>query len=99
MQNDELSKLGTRLRGNITTPGSDEYEAARKLYNVMIDCHGRVIIRCADVADVREAVLFARTTPAPARLRSTRRSIELSSNLAVGELHTRRNHLKRRTSR
>ena len=98
MQNDPLIKLGARLRGNIMTPGSGEYKAARKVYNGMIDRHPRVIIRCADVADVREAVLFARTTPAPARLRSTRRSIELSSKLAVGELHTSRNHLKRRTS-
>jgi hypothetical protein len=53
MQNDELSKLGTRLRGNVMTPGSGEYEAARKVYNGMIDRHPRVIIRCADVASLR----------------------------------------------
>jgi hypothetical protein len=42
------------------TPGSGEYEAARKVYNGMIDRRPRVIIRCADVADIREAVLLAR---------------------------------------
>jgi hypothetical protein len=60
MQNDALSKLGTRLRGNIMTPGSGEYEAAREVYNGMIDRQPRAIIRCADVTDVRETVLFAR---------------------------------------
>jgi hypothetical protein len=58
MQNDALSKLGTRLRGNIMTPGSGEHEAARKVYNRMVDRHPRVIIRCADVVDVGKRYFF-----------------------------------------
>src|SRR6202035_1406823 len=54
------SQLATALRGRVITPGSSEYEVARKVYNGMIDRHPDVVVRCANVADVRTAVNFAR---------------------------------------
>jgi hypothetical protein len=54
------SHLATALHGSVITPGSSEYEAARKVYNGMIDRHPDLVVRCANVADVRTAVNFAR---------------------------------------
>jgi hypothetical protein len=48
------------LRGPVIEPGDDAYDQARRVYNAMIDKHPRLIARCADVADVRTAVDFAR---------------------------------------
>ena len=59
MQEEALNKLSPNLRGSVITPVSGEYEAARKVYNEMIDRHPGAIVRCANVADVRAAVNFA----------------------------------------
>jgi FAD/FMN-containing dehydrogenase len=48
------------LRGEVIDPQSPNYNAARKVYNGMIDRRPRLIARCADVADVIAAVNFAR---------------------------------------
>jgi len=48
------------LRGALIDPQSPDYNAARKVYNGMIDRRPRLIARCADVADVIAAVGFAR---------------------------------------
>ena len=48
------------LRGQLTRPEDPDYEAARRVYNGMIDRYPRLISRCADVADVIAAVNFAR---------------------------------------
>jgi hypothetical protein len=54
------SQLATALHGRVITPSSSEYEVARKVYNGMIDRHPDLVVRCANVADVRTAVNFAR---------------------------------------
>jgi FAD/FMN-containing dehydrogenase len=48
------------FRGQLLDRDDESYEAARKLYNGMIDRHPAVIARCADVADVIGAVRYAR---------------------------------------
>ena len=48
------------LRGELIDPQSPNYNAARKVYNGMIDRRPRLIARCADVADIIAAVNFAR---------------------------------------
>jgi FAD/FMN-containing dehydrogenase len=52
--------LKASLRGELIQPGDESYDAARKVYNGMIDKHPALIARCADVADVIAAVNFAR---------------------------------------
>jgi hypothetical protein len=52
--------LKARLRGELIHPNDNAYDAACKVYNAMIDRHPRLIVRCADVADVMAAVNFAR---------------------------------------
>jgi FAD/FMN-containing dehydrogenase len=55
-----VTDLRARVRGGIVRPGDEGYDAARKVYNAMIDRRPAVIARCVDVADVMVAVAFAR---------------------------------------
>ena len=41
-----------QLRGALIEPGDPSYDAARRVYNAMIDKRPRFIAQCADVADV-----------------------------------------------
>src|SRR5205823_11406760 len=56
----DASALKASLRGELIQPNDEGYDAARKVYNGMIDKHPALIARCADVADVIAAVNFAR---------------------------------------
>jgi hypothetical protein len=55
-----VEELRARFRGELITPADATYEAARKVYNGMIDRRPALIARCADVADVMAGVDFAR---------------------------------------
>ena len=55
-----LPLLAVRLRGDLILPGDHNYESERGIWNGNADCHPALIVRCADVADVIEAVNFAR---------------------------------------
>ncbi|HUF52266.1 MAG TPA: FAD-binding oxidoreductase [Dehalococcoidia bacterium] len=48
------------LTGNLLEPNTAEYEAARTIYNGMIDNHPGLIVQPANTADVQTAVNFAR---------------------------------------
>ncbi|MBO0779820.1 MAG: hypothetical protein J2P37_13435, partial [Ktedonobacteraceae bacterium] len=48
------------LQGELIQRGDERYDAARKVYNAMIDKPPLLIVRCADVADVLAAVNFGR---------------------------------------
>jgi len=48
------------FRGDLYAPGDQGYDAARNIYNAMIDKRPGLIARCADVADVIRAVNLAR---------------------------------------
>jgi FAD/FMN-containing dehydrogenase len=53
-----IDALKTGLRGALLQPDDADYEAARKVYNGMIDRRPRCIVRCSNVADVITAVRF-----------------------------------------
>jgi FAD/FMN-containing dehydrogenase len=55
-----VAGLESQLRGALIRPRDVAYEEACKVYNGMIDRHPGLIARCADVADVIDAVNFAR---------------------------------------
>ncbi len=55
-----IAAFRASLRGELIEPGDPSYDAARKVYNGMIDRRPRLIARCADVADVMTAVKFGR---------------------------------------
>ena len=48
------------LRGKILQPRDAEYDQSRHVYNAMINKKPKMIVKCADVADVIMAVNFAR---------------------------------------
>jgi FAD/FMN-containing dehydrogenase len=56
----DTGALKAGLRGELIQPSDEGYDAARKVYNGMIDKHPAMIARCADVADVIAAVNFGR---------------------------------------
>jgi FAD/FMN-containing dehydrogenase len=64
-----VDALQARLRGQLIRRGDPEYEAARVVYNGMIQKHPAWIARCADVADVMACVAFARDTGVPLSVR------------------------------
>ena len=55
-----LEALTASVRGGVLRPGHAGYDAARRINNTMIDRKPAVIVQCTGVADVIEAVGFAR---------------------------------------
>src|SRR5262245_3485386 len=56
-----VAAFKTTLRGELLRPGDNGYDAARTIWNAMINKRPALIARCAGVADVINAVNFART--------------------------------------
>jgi FAD/FMN-containing dehydrogenase len=56
-----IEGFSTSLRGELLRSADAGYDAARKVWNAMIDKHPALIVRCTGVADVITAVNFART--------------------------------------
>ena len=56
-----IEEFSAGLRGDLLRPGDDGYDEARKCFNAMIDKRPALIARCAGIADVIDAVNFART--------------------------------------
>lgn len=56
-------------RGEALRPGDAEYDAARAVYNRMIDRRPAVIVRPTGAADIRDAVAFARQKKLPLAVR------------------------------
>src|SRR5579864_9719364 len=56
-----IQEFRTGLRGNLLGPDDEGYDAARRVWNGMIDRKPGLIVRCAGVADIIHAVNFART--------------------------------------
>jgi FAD/FMN-containing dehydrogenase len=55
-----LRDLAATVRGPLLAPGAADYEAARRVFNAMIDHRPALIARCADASDVAACVRFAR---------------------------------------
>jgi hypothetical protein len=60
MTDQTVAVLQQQLRGRLIRAGDADYDAARALYNGMIDKRPRLIARVADAADVIACVNFAR---------------------------------------
>jgi FAD/FMN-containing dehydrogenase len=56
-----VAELEQALRGELIRPGHEDYEQARKVWNGVHDRHPALIVRCHGLADVVEAVRFARS--------------------------------------
>jgi FAD/FMN-containing dehydrogenase len=56
-----IQEFESGMRGRILRPGDADYDVARRHYNALINKHPALIVQCAGVADVIDAVNFART--------------------------------------
>ena len=56
-----VEEFKSSLRGELLRPGDEGYDEARAIWNGMIDKRPALIARCTGVADVIDAVNFART--------------------------------------
>jgi FAD/FMN-containing dehydrogenase len=54
-----FGELIARMRGSVVLPDDPDYDAARAVYNAMIDKRPAAVARCRDVADVSACVTFA----------------------------------------
>lgn len=57
---DQLETLANQISGSLIRAEDDAYDEARRLWNGMFDKRPAVIVQCAGVADVMDAVRFAR---------------------------------------
>src|SRR5215467_14140320 len=55
-----VAALRGKLRGTVALPGEDGYDAARTIWNAMVDRRPGLVIRCLDTFDVVDAVKLAR---------------------------------------
>jgi FAD/FMN-containing dehydrogenase len=55
-----VSTLRAKVRGTVALPGEDGYDAARTIWNAMIDRRPGLVVRCLGAADVMNAVALAR---------------------------------------
>jgi FAD/FMN-containing dehydrogenase len=65
----DVQRLRGALRGEVLTSGHAGYEAARRVWNGNVDRRPALIARCAGVADVQQAVHFARAYRLPVSVR------------------------------
>jgi FAD/FMN-containing dehydrogenase len=56
----KVEQLARSFRGRLIQPLDPDYDAARTVYNAMIDKRPQLIAKCSDVADVLAAVKFGR---------------------------------------
>jgi len=60
LQKSAVQELADSLRGNLLLPGHAAYDEARRILNPSIDKHPALIVQPKGIADIRNAVDFAR---------------------------------------
>ncbi len=58
----DIEAFRSRFHGPVLTPGDQDYEGARSVWNGAIDRKPMVIARCSTAQDVADAIRFARDT-------------------------------------
>ena len=79
-----LRRLRSGLNGPVLVPGQERYEAARTVFNAMIDARPAVIAQCTDVEDVRAAISYGRETGLATAVRSGGHSVAGMSTVDDG---------------
>ena len=82
--------LAERLAGPVIAPDQVEYDAARRVWNGMIDKRPAAIARCADADDVATAIRFAAEHELPLAVRFARETAcEQVNDVEVGGVSQR----------
>jgi FAD/FMN-containing dehydrogenase len=89
----EVEALAARLRGTLILKDNHDYDAARSIWNGMIDKRPAAIARCANPADVAATVRFARERDLCVSVRSVGHNIA-GSALCDGGLVIDLSHMK-----
>jgi FAD/FMN-containing dehydrogenase len=69
VQTEAIASLAEELRGPILLPGTEAYDAARKVFNGMVDRHPALIAQCLGASDVTVAIDYARAHDLPVAVR------------------------------
>jgi len=69
VQDEAVSSLAEELRGPLLFPGTKAYEAARQVFNGMIDRRPALIAQCLGASDVKAVIDYARTHDLPVAVR------------------------------
>jgi len=69
MKSDVVEHFRSTLRGALLQPGDPDYDAARSIWNAMVERRPAFIARCSGTADVLAAVAFARNHGLPLAVR------------------------------
>lgn len=72
---EEISALREVLRGQVLVTSDPEYDEVRRVWNGTVDRRPALIVRCADVEDVRQAVAFAVSHDLPIAVRGGGHSV------------------------
>lgn len=64
-----LKAFADKVRGQVVLPTDEAYDAVRQVWNGMINKHPALIVRCVGVADVINAVTYARENELPVAVR------------------------------
>src|SRR3954447_10738272 len=70
-----LARLAAAIDGQVVLPGTDDYEAARHIHNLVFDHHPVAVVRPTSAHDVARAVTFARAQGLPIAIRSGGHSV------------------------
>ena len=70
-----IGRLRKRFVGPLVLPADPEYDAARVVWNGIVDRHPAVVARCTGPGDVQEAVLFGRDNALPIAVRGGGHSV------------------------
>src|SRR5262245_43683785 len=71
----DLQPHRSNFRGELLGPEDAGYDAARSIYNGMIDRHPAIVARCADADDVAVAIALAREFDLPLAVRGGGHSV------------------------
>jgi FAD/FMN-containing dehydrogenase len=69
VQDEAVASLSDELRGPLLVPGTEPYEAARRVFNGMIDRRPALIAQCLGSSDVKVVVDYARAHDLPVAVR------------------------------
>ena len=64
-----ISDFAASFRGELLSPSTPDYDAARKVWNGMVDRRPAHIARCRSVADVQSAIRYGRENNVPIAIR------------------------------